>query len=211
MTRAARTCAPTEDSAAMTRFRPAPWPAAAKRVLALLLAVAGAPAWAADGSAPGTPDPGAPLPYVVGLHEAYLTPQYWAARLPTADAVILDRAQIDAQNARMRAEDASIHDLRALPAQLPRAQVLAAVQALSKWPEKTLYGVDGKPLGAAQRTASLDNLALAAIPAQRALQYGLVTHRAALRAFPTSLRVFTTQGDTDIDRFQESALFPATR
>jgi len=208
MTRAAPTCPPTEDSAAMTRFRPALWPATAKRMLALLLAVASAPAWAADGSAPGQPDPGAPLPYVVGLHEAYLTPQYWAARLPTADALILDRAQIQAQNARMRADDASIHDLRALPAQLPRAQVLAAVQALSKWPEKTLYGVDGKALGAAQRTASLDNLALAAIPAQRALQYGLVTHRAALRTFPTSLRVFTTQGDTDIDRFQESALFP---
>ncbi|PTT65771.1 NlpC-P60 family protein, partial [Stenotrophomonas sp. HMWF003] len=87
----------------MTRFRPALWPATAKRVLALLLAVASAPAWAADGSAPGQPDPGAPLPYVVGLHEAYLTPQYWAARLPNADALILDRAQIQAQNARMRA------------------------------------------------------------------------------------------------------------
>jgi len=32
--------------------------------------------------------------------------------------------------------------------------------------------------------------------------------RAALRTFPTSLRVFSSQGETDIDRFQESALFP---
>ena len=33
-------------------------------------------------------------------------------------------------------------------------------------------------------------------------------HRAALRAFPTGLRVFSSAGETDIDRFQESALFP---
>ena len=47
-----------------------------------------------------------------------------------------------------------------------------------------------------------------AIAATRPLQYGLVVHRAALRTFPTMLRVFSRPGDTDIDRFQESALFP---
>ncbi|MCF7751962.1 SH3 domain-containing protein [Bacillus subtilis subsp. subtilis] len=192
----------------MTAFRFPSWRWPARRGLGLLLAVASVPAWA-DAVANTTPaDPGAPLPYVVGLHEAYLTPQYWAARLPNADALILDRAQIAAQNARMRAEDRSIHDLRALPAQVPRAQVMTELQALSRWPDKTLYGQDGAAIDARQRSATLANLALDAIPAQRPLQYGLVTHRAALRAFPTALRVFTTQGDTDIDRFQESALFP---
>jgi hypothetical protein len=33
-------------------------------------------------------------------------------------------------------------------------------------------------------------------------------HRAALRAFPTMQRVFSSPDDHDIDRFQESALFP---
>ena len=40
--------------------------------------------------------------------------------------------------------------------------------------------------------------------------FALVTQRADLRTFPTALRVFGTPGDTDIDRFQESALFPGT-
>ncbi len=145
---------------------------------------------------------------VIGLREAYLAPGFWAQRAPNADQPILDRAGVAAQNARMRAEDRSIHDLRALPAQLPRAQVLAAIDALSSWPSKPLYGVDGQDISPAQRSATVANLALDAVPAQRPLQYGLVTHRAALRAFPTALRVFTTPGDTDIDRFQESALFP---
>ena len=39
---------------------------------------------------------------------------------------------------------------------------------------------------------------------------GMVVHRADLRTFPTRLRVFSSPGDTDIDRFQESALFPGT-
>jgi cell wall-associated NlpC family hydrolase len=36
----------------------------------------------------------------------------------------------------------------------------------------------------------------------------MAVKRTALRAFPTDLRVFNRQGETDIDRFQESALFP---
>lgn len=177
------------------------WPARA--LLAAVLALPGAAAWAEAPLAAPSDFAG-----VVGLREAYLDPAFWAARLPDADRVILDRAGIAAQNARMRAEDDSIHDLRALPARLPRATVLADIQALSRWPQKPLFGEDGKPVAATARPAIEANLALDAIPAERPLQYGLVTHRAALRAFPTALRVFTSQGDTDIDRFQESALFP---
>src|SRR2546427_12591010 len=79
------------------------------RRLTLALCLLAAPAFA---QAAPPPDPGAPLPYVVGLHEAYLTPQYWAARLDNADAPILDRAQIDAQNARMRAQDSRSEERR---------------------------------------------------------------------------------------------------
>ena len=175
-----------------------------RAVLAAVLAATLAPAWAEALRAA----PGADFGGVIALREAYLAPGFWADRLPDPDRVILDRAGIAAQNARMRAEDASIHDLRALPAQLPREQVLGSIQSLSKWPERTLYGQDGKTISDRQRSETLANLALAAVPAQRPLQYGLVTHRAALRAFPTALRVFSSQGDTDIDRFQESALFP---
>lgn len=177
------------------------WPARA--LLAAVLALPGAAAWA-EAPLAGPSD----FAGVVGLREAYLDPAFWAARLPDADRVILDRAGIAAQNARMRAEDDSIHDLRALPARLARATVLADIQALSRWPQKPLFGEDGKPVAATARPAIEANLALDAIPTERPLQYGLVTHRAALRAFPTALRVFTSQGDTDIDRFQESALFP---
>ncbi len=174
------------------------------RTLLLAATLCATPAWALS-------PPAAPAPAyagILGLEEGFLAPQHWIAQLPNPDAVILDRAGIDAQNARMRALDGSIHDLRALPASLPRALVLEQINGISRAPTRTLYDVHGKEVGQAQLKAITDNLALARVPASRPIQYGLVVHRAALRAFPTELRVFSSQGDTDIDRFQESALFP---
>jgi hypothetical protein len=179
------------------------WP----RRLTLALCLFAAPAFVQAAA----PDPGAPLPYVVGLHEAYLTPDYWAARLDDADAPILDRAQIQAQNARMRAEDVHIQDIAALLAQLDAAQVRSSITALSSWPTRTLYNAKGQAIAPAVRKAIEANLGLDAIPAQVAPDYGLVVKRAALRTFPTRERVFSTVGDTDIDRFQESALFPGDK
>ena len=174
------------------------------RALLLAATLCATPAWAL--SPPAAPAPAyAGIP---GLEEAFLAPQHWIAQLPNPDAVILDRAGIDAQNARMRALDGSIHDLRALPANLPRALVLEQINGISRAPARTLYDALGKEVSKPQLKAITDNLALARVPASRPIQYGLVVHRAALRAFPTELRVFSTQGDTDIDRFQESALFP---
>lgn len=180
------------------------WP----RRLTLALCLLAAPAFA---QAAPAPDPGAPLPYVIGLHEAYLTPQYWAARLDNADAPILDRSQIEAQNARMRAQDSHIQDIAALPAQLDAATVHASIAALSSWPSRTLYNDKGQAITPALRSTIEANLGLDAIPARTAPQYGLVVKRAALRTFPTRERVFSSVGDTDIDRFQESALFPGDK
>ena len=145
---------------------------------------------------------------VVGVHLSDLTPQHWLAQLPEPDRLVLDRAQIQAQNARMRATDPSIHDIAALPDPLPRALVREKIEALSSVPTRTLYDVQGKPVATRELEALRKALALEAIPATRPLAFGLVVHRADLRAFPTPLRVFSTPGDTDIDRFQESALFP---
>ena len=122
--------------------------------------------------------------------------------------MILDRAGIAAQNARMRQLDGSIHNLRALPATVTRSFVRGQIEAISRPPTRTLYDVQGKEIGAAQLRAIADNLALDRVADKRPLQYGLIVHRAALRAFPTGLRAFSSSDDTDIDRFQESALFP---
>lgn len=138
------------------------------------------------------------------------TAAHWIARQRDADRVRLDAAAITAQNARMLALDPSLHDLAALPATLPRAEVDAAIRALSAPPSRALFDEHGAQLSAIELDALQDALALDTIPASIEPVFALVTRRADMRTFPTTRRVFSDAAVRDIDRFQENALFPGT-
>ncbi|SIQ05131.1 NlpC/P60 family protein [Solilutibacter tolerans] len=147
------------------------------------------------------------IPYV---NSAQLTAAHWVGRLDAPDRPMLDAASIDTQNARLKTEDPSIHDLRAQPARMIGNDVKAMVGKLSKPPTRALYDVEGREIPASTLQAWQRDVALDAIPADVVVRHALVTERADLRTFPTTTRVFSRAGDTDIDRFQESALFPGT-
>jgi hypothetical protein len=151
-----------------------------------------------------------PASGVIGMEEAYLSPDFWIKRLSHPDRVVFDTAAIAAQNDKLVRIDDSMHDLRALPATLDREQVTGWIEDLSSRPDEPLFDVDGKPVPSTTLDAIVANLALDAIAEQQPTRYGMIVGRAPLRTFPTALRVFSEQGDTDIDRFQESALFPGT-
>ncbi|HST45815.1 MAG TPA: SH3 domain-containing protein, partial [Luteimonas sp.] len=154
--------------------------------------------------APATPHdvPGVTIPQ--------LDAQYWIDRLAHPDRVVLNADAILAQNTRMRASDPALHDLEALPPTLEAGRVRAWIEALSVPPTRTLYDADGKPGSPRSIDRMVANLALKAIPQTQVTRYGMVVRRADLRTFPTRLRVFHSPDDHDIDRFQESALFPGT-
>ena len=170
-------------------------------LLGLVLALPGS--LAARAPAAGTTPPGVP-----GLVEAHLSPDHWIADLAEPDRVVLTPEQIAAQNARMVSEDDSIHDLEALPARLGRAQVRGWIEDLASLPERQMYDAEGNEVAAETLAGIGANRALDAVPADQATRYGMTVRRADLRAFPTRLRVFSSPGNSDIDRFQESALFP---
>ena len=151
-----------------------------------------------------------PAHAVIGVDEAMLSPAFWIGRLDDADRVVLDRSAIDAQNAVLLQKDSTLHDLAALPLVLPRQQVVTWISDLSQRPSKPVYDSDGKMLTPESLDALGANLDLGAVAEQAPARYALVVHRADLRTFPTRLRVFSEPGNLDIDRFQESALFPGT-
>ncbi|MEO8367328.1 MAG: SH3 domain-containing protein [Pseudoxanthomonas sp.] len=178
-------------------------------VLSLFVAGAGlAPAAARDLRA--TPADQVPSHGVIGIGEAQLSADFWVAHAAQPDRVVLDEAAIGAQNEKLLRNDPSMNDLATLPSALPRARIVEWIKDLSSPPKKPLYDVDGNPVPVATLEALASALDLQAIVDGTQTRYGLVVHRTALRAFPTELRVFSTRGDTDIDRFQESALFPGT-
>ena len=147
---------------------------------------------------------------VVGVEDQHLRAEDWIGRLATPDRLLLDSAGVAAQNARMRQDDRHVHVLEDLPADLTRAEVRAWLDPLSALPTRTLYDEQGHEIAKPQLAAVVANAAVDAVAAVAPARYGLVVHRADLRTFPTRLRVFNSRGDTDIDRFQESALFPGT-
>ncbi|MUV15222.1 SH3 domain-containing protein [Noviluteimonas gilva] len=182
------------------RFRPAHSLIAAALLLAL------APAFAREPTQLVRPAHG-----VVGVEDAQLDPNFWIGKLGAdADRVLLDKAAIDAANAAMRAQDPTIHDLGALPASITAQQAREWIEEMSERPTRTLYDEKHQVVPAATLDGLVDALALDKLAASTPTRYALVVERASLRTFPTNLRVFSSDDDTDIDRFQESALFPGT-
>ena len=171
----------------------------------LLLLPCGAALHARDAATLAVPPSG-----VLGVEEAQLDPAFWVRQAPDVDKVILDAAAIAARNAKLLQVDPTMHDLRALPETLGRAQVAKWIEGISRKPSRALYDEAGKPIPAATLDGLMAALALDKVPESQKTRFGLVVHRAALRTFPTTLRVFSRQGDTDIDRFQETAEFPGT-
>lgn len=145
-----------------------------------------------------------------GVVQAQLQPAYWAGRLRDADRIILDADAIAAHNVRMRQSEPSLHDIEQLPSTIEAEQVRAWIETASPRPEGTLYDADGKEGSARAIDRLVNALDLKGIPQTQVTRHGMVVRRADLRSFPTHLRVFSTPGDRDIDRFQESALFPGT-
>lgn len=174
-------------------------------LLALVLVVATPSASARDRTAPQLP---ASASGVIGVADAQLDPEFWVSRLSAPDTALMSPAAIEARNLRLLHEDASMHDLSALPATLTREQVAGWIKGLASPPRNPLWDETGKPIPRTTIATILDNRAMDAIPASQPTRYGMAVERVALRAFPTTLRAFSRSDDTDIDRFQESALFP---
>lgn len=145
---------------------------------------------------------------VIGVGHRQLDPGYWIERARAATALTLDDSEIAAQNERLLRTDASVRDLEKLPRTMSGSEVRGWIEKLSKRPARTLYDEQGQPVSASAIDEWLAALNLDALPASAATRYGMVVRRADLRTFPTRSRVFNSRDDSDIDRFQESALFP---
>jgi cell wall-associated NlpC family hydrolase len=159
------------------------------------------------------PAPAAADTGVLGVRTDQLQADYWIQRLPHGDQVVLTPAAIAAQNARLYAQDPSMHDLSKLGDSVPGAQVRAWIDGYRAVYDghRPLYDETGKALDMeALRQATDASLALDAVGDSVRPRYGLVVRRALLHSVPTALRVFSSADDHDIDRFAETALFPGT-
>ena len=174
---------------------------------AILIAVA-VPLLAACAGSPRAPQ--IPAHGVIGVTDEQLDPQFWI-RHGASTRLVLDETAIAAQNSKLKQLDRSVHDVEALPRTLAMNDVRGWVESMSERPDDTLYDEQGRAVEESVIDALVANANAAAIPATQQTRFGLVVRRSSLRTFPTHLRVFNEPADgTDIDRFQEDALFAGT-
>lgn len=145
---------------------------------------------------------------VIGVDEQHLSPDFWVRRTRASKRLLMSASEIAAHNASAFAEDGTMTALDELPTSLSGAEVQDLITALSRRPGAERLRPDGSALGDADYAAYADSLNLNAIPDEVHLRFGLVTHRADMRTFPTSDRVISSPGSADLDRFQEHSLFP---
>jgi hypothetical protein len=147
---------------------------------------------------------------VIGVRDAHLDPLYWIRRERSAETLVLDRAAIAAQNERLQRLDPSVRDIETLAGGVSGEDVRRWIGELAKREADPLFDDQSREITQDARQALLDSTQLEAVPDTRSARYGLIVRRADVRTFPTRLRAFRRRGDTDIDRFQESAMFPGT-
>ncbi len=139
-----------------------------------------------------------------------LDAHYWIDRHPAPETPLLTSGRIAAFNADLVEKDPSIHDLHMLPGTYDEDEVRALIGRVSSPPKRMLYDEKGQVLEPGRLAELSRMLDLDAVTKHITPDYGLVVRRADLRAFPTTQRVFSSPDDTDIDRFQESGLYPGT-
>ncbi len=145
---------------------------------------------------------------VVGVEEKMLYPDFWKTKIDDGEREILSAKEISAQKSDLFSNNQHMTDFLKFPNTLNKQEILKKITAISKIPTSQLYYHDGSKLSEQHWHNYLQQLNLSEIPAQKTIEFGLIVSRTNMRTFPTTDRVYKTDHNTNLDRFQETALFP---
>lgn len=145
---------------------------------------------------------------VIGMQQDYLDPDFWLQRLAQPNQLIMSPAEIAAFNARSYEVQEEMVYIDQLPASYNREQLRQKIDGLSSIPKYDRFYANGEQATAAQLQAYRDAVNIDGIAADNPVRFGLVVKRSAMRTFPTFDKLYSEGLDTDIDRFQETGVFP---
>ncbi|RUO63066.1 glycoside hydrolase [Pseudidiomarina insulisalsae] len=147
---------------------------------------------------------------VPGIEQDYLAPEFWLQRLEQPHALIMTRDEIADFNARSyRVQDEMVY-LNEHPLELSAAELTAKIDSISSLPGYPRHYADGTRATAEQLDAYRNAAHFDAIRDVNPVRFALVVKRTPMRTFPTLDKLYSDDLDTDIDRFQETGVFPGT-
>ncbi|MCH4157009.1 MAG: SH3 domain-containing protein [Acidaminococcaceae bacterium] len=134
------------------------------------------------------------------------TAEYWTKRNPAGNMLILNTAEVQAFNKKVRQTSPEMVDLANLPAQINGAPLKTALLNYSVL-NATQY-VKGHVADEKYKNLLKKLTNANAVPALIKPRYAVVTQRANIRTLPTDLGMFDTATDTYYDNLQETAIDP---
>ncbi|WP_372625488.1 SH3 domain-containing protein [Arsukibacterium sp.] len=142
------------------------------------------------------------------LKTDHLTADFWLTKVADADQLLLTNAQISTRNKDTFARQSEMTELASLADSLTAAALSERIQKASATPAQPRFYADGTALSAQQWRAYQRNLNTEGVQADNPVRFALVVKRTDLRSMPTTDRVHNETMALDLDRFQETALFP---
>lgn len=144
---------------------------------------------------------------VPGITEDMLAVDFWIDRIGK-DRARMTPVEIDRLNTTNFARGESLYDLSAFPNQVSRERVLALIDGTSRVPGAPRYYADGGQVPGEEFAALEASVKRDAIPAEVSVRWGMVVQRGSMRSYPTNTQMYKDPRDIDLDRLQETGVFP---
>jgi cell wall-associated NlpC family hydrolase len=145
---------------------------------------------------------------VIGMSEVQLSPHHWVDKLTQDNTPLMSQKNIVQFNLNLIRTNPHVVDPLTIPALLTKAQLLKKITSISKPSKQKRFYDNGKVLSDKDYVSYIESTNQSAVKTENTVTFGLVLRRSILRTFPTLDRVFKWGKDRDLDRFQESGLFP---
>jgi len=157
-----------------------------------------------------------PLPFadpfisdVIDVREKHLNPSFWS-NASKGSHLLMNPQEVQAYNTNSFAVDPTMFDLSALPNTLTNEGLVSQIRSISNIPKYKRIFTDGTPVTEQDFARYEANLNLHAVEENNQIQFALAVQRTSIRTYPTNDLLFSHDAENrDIERFQESVLFPA--
>lgn len=140
--------------------------------------------------------------------DAMRTAAFWQKNTPNSNDIIMDTAQINSFNQKLRQNSSCLVDLTVYPLKKIRAEVKNIIISSSVLPDEA-YDDNGQPFDEDSRNNLYDNMNLAALSDEVNIKMGVTVHRANIRTLPSPEPLFEQPYPSDFDILQETAVDPS--
>ncbi len=145
---------------------------------------------------------------VVGVSKKHLSPDHWI-NARSMQNLIMSKSDIQTFNEKNVEQDSSLYDVSAQPSTLQKDELIAKIRSISNIPKYARIFADGSPVIDADFARYEAALNLEAIQGVNPVKFALAVRRTSIRTYPTRDLLFSHDAaNRDIERFQESTLFP---